>query len=585
MQISVINTTPPAQIPEIFFIDKCLELLYHGTIETYRLQLHNPRTALNELVNIARSRNHGEISNDDHVKLMAEEVQFFFRSETFLNLEGISKPYLDKVLKEKFPSEVFYLSNLILSKNSDYITNLFILITSKIAELNLDAALNAGKLLVLGDLASYFLIELRERGYSKRYLHKFITEIFYTNVATDFGARMAILQSLINNPLNNYQIIVGFKLSAAMAGQLIILDPILQKMTSSSIRAVVRRTNNRVRSYFSSKPQLQFYSLTVNALDYYKASYLVRKELQLTLDVLFMGYTNGEFDVEPACVVIGNTNPRKASIQHLDFHLEGHFKSEQSLYDAFSANIGLMKTKPVALDTINKIESALRYLRSGSEVNEIENKLLNYWIAVEYFFSGASASANKVARARKYFKKIHAITYFKRLLVDFHASIKLYGVQGLIPTFAEDMEYLKVLSNFDLISANIATPALAARASQLKKRLILKKAISDSIVAHANKLEWNLMRIYRRRNSIVHSAKSENDILDLASHLKYYLVFIINSAINFINTNPIDLNMDGKISLDDFFNLRHAEYESLILDPDLNVDKLLQYQNPLEYLT
>lgn len=585
MQISVINTIPPAIIPELFFVDKCLELLYHGTIESYRLQLHNPKTALKELVDIARSRNNGEITNDEHLKLMIAEIDSIFKKETYLNLSNLSNGYRNVVLRNKTVKDVFYMANLILKNNEDYANHLFDQIVAQIAALNVDPQITAEKFKALNELTAYFLIELREKGYSKRYLHKFITEIFFTSTATTFSHRMDIFRGLIGRIESDFQVIIGFKLAAGMAAQVVILDPKLQKLNSGAIGRIVRTTNSRVRDYFTARRPLTFYSLTVRSLDYYQASFLVRRELQSTLDVLFMGYTNDHVNVDPLCVVIGPQNPAKASIQNLDFDLEGHFKGEQALYNIFATNISQMKSRIVSLDTVNKIESALRYLRSGSGVSEIENKLLNYWIAIEYFFSGADASANKVDRARTYFKKIHAITYFKRLLVNFHNSIKLYHLEPLIPTFAEDMEYLKDLNTFTVIAGNIATPAIAYRAHELGIRLASKDSIVTNLKDHSDKLEWNLMRIYRRRNSIVHSAKSEKDILDLTSHLKYYLVFIINSAIDFVNNNPIDMNMDGKISLDDFFLIRHVEFENLTYDPQLNVERLMSYQNPLEYLT
>ena len=585
MQISIINTVPHATIPEKFFVDKCLELLYHGTIESYRLQLHNPKTALKELVNIARSRNNGEISNDEHLKLMTAEIDSIFRKETYLDSSNLSDGYRNTVLKNKTVKDVFYMANLILKNNENYTISLFTQISGQIASLNADAYIIADKLKPLSELTAYFLIELREKGYSKRYLHKFITEIFFKSEATSFFNRMEILKGLINRTESNFKVIIGFKLAAGMAAQVVILDPNLQKLNSQEISRITRSTNLRIRDYFTARQPLTFYSLTVASLDYYQASFIVRRELQSTLDVLFMGYTNDHVNVDPLCVVMGPQDPSKASIQSLDYDLEGHFKGDQALYNIFAANISLMKTKEVSSDAINKIESALRYLRSGSGVSEIENKLLNYWIAIEYFFSGTDANTNKVERARNYFKKIHAITYFKRLLVDFHNSIKLYHLEHLIPTFAEDMEYLKDINTFTIVASNINTPAIAYRAQELVIRLSNRESIIKNLKNHSDKLEWNLMRIYRRRNSIVHSAKSEGDILDLTSHLKYYLVYIINSAIDFINHNPIDMNMDGKISLDDFFLIRHVEFENLMYDPHLDINRLMNYKNPLEYLT
>lgn len=589
MQRSVINTTPPPTYPEIFFVEKCLELLYHGTIESYRLQLHNPRTLLEEVINVTKSLSLEEITNDEHVRLVASELHDSLDKPTYLKFESVSEAQLKGVTKAQksvnYVSDIFYSANLVLHDNIDYLQRLVDAIAAEILRLNNLTVLTAPNLAELSRMASYFLIELRQAGYSKRYLHKFISQIFFKRANTTFQDRFQIISSLVTRPVEAYQVVVGFKLSAGIGAQLQILDPVLEKLDSPAIGALVHATNQKVRKFFSDNPDLVFYKVSVNAKDYYQASYHVRRELQLALDVLFMGYNNNDFNIHQACVVIGNHRPNQASVQNLDFHLDGHFRSDQALYSTFAGNISQMKARNTSPDAVSKIEAALRYLRSGSEAHEIENKLLNYWIAVEYFFSSTDARHSKVLRARDFLKKISGRTYFKRLLIDFHESIKFYGATGHIATFSDDLLYLRDLTNYDTIAAQVNIPALAFRAFELKERIKSQKVIKIGLKSHADKLERNLMRIYRHRNAIVHSAASGADLLDVTSHLKYYLVFVINSAIDFINNTPVDLNMDGRITLDDFFAVCHIEYENLLISDGLDISTLFKYKHPLEYLT
>ncbi|OOQ60870.1 hypothetical protein [Mucilaginibacter pedocola] len=585
MQISKINTTPAPQIAEIFFVEKCLELLHHSTIESYRLPLHNPKTILKEIIQVTKSLNLEEITNVEHITLLSDEIQALFEKETYLKFNRISTKYFNSILKKKDPNEIFYTVNLVIEENKNYSSDLFDLITAEITRLNSLGTILINELAKLNQLIPFFLIELRDRGYSKRYIYKFINQIFYSKSITNFPSRLNIIKSLINRAPENFDVVIGFKLNPGIGAQLVILDPVLKKLDSISIKAIIKKTNTRIREYFSDNPKLVFYIVPVKALDYYQASYLVRKELQLALDVLFMGYNNDDFNIHQICVVIGSERSHLASLQNLDFQLEGHFRSEQILYDTFSNKISSIKTKNVSTDTINKIEAALRYLRSGSEAKEIENKLLNFWIAIEYFFSSRDAKHSKVKRARDYMKKIHAVTYFKRLLIDFHKNIQLYNLTDLIPAYASNLDYLKDIANFNLIRNNISTPGIAWRAHELQTRIKDKSAINTNLIRHAQKLEWNLLRIYRQRNAIVHAANNNYDMLDITSHLKYYLVFLINSIIDFINETPTDLNMDGKLSLDDFFLLKHIEFDNLILDVTGDVAKLLSQKHPLEYLS
>jgi hypothetical protein len=301
--------------------------------------------------------------------------------------------------------------------------------------------------------------------------------------------------------------------------------------------------------------------------------------------LLFMGFSSEEFSINPKCVVIGSIYPHLAGVLNLDFQLEGYFNSDQSLYKEFSQRVADLKTKNVSSDAIIKIDAALRYLRLGSDVKEIGNKLLNYWIGMEYFFSSSNAKKSKTKRMREYFRKLDGKIYYKRLLIDFHKNIKLFGIETTLNNYSDDLAYLNDESNFAIIEANTASPLLSYRASRLKQLIFKRQKLVQDLQRHAARIEWNILRIYRMRNAVVHSAKNNRDLLDITSHLRHYLIFVINFAIDFFNNSPHDINMDGRISLDDFFLVNQSEFDNLLMDTNTNVTKIISFRNPIEFLS
>lgn len=570
---------------ELFFIERSQELLSSESIETYRLPLHNPKTILRELAMVIKGFHSGEIPKDDYAKLLADEVSTIYKSETYINFKSIGLKSLNAALKNYFLPEIFYSATLILEENKDYVQTLTTQLRTTITYLNGQPAFDPNDLEELNQVIKFFLIELHNLGYSKQYLHRFITGIFNHPDAGTFQDRLSIIESLITRDLESFRIIVGFVIKPVIVEQLEILDPELKKVDASRISDIIKETNSKVRQFFSNHPDNTFYEVEIKDRDYYSASNQVRKNLQLVLDVLHMGYSGEEFSLNSKCIVIGAVQPKRASIHNLSYQLDGFFKNDQHLYKQFSERIKSIKEKDLAPETLNRIESALRYLRLGSHVKELENKLLNYWIGMEYFFASNDAKHSKTLRMREYFKRIHGKIYIKRLLLDFHQSINNFGLNGLVQNYNDDLAYLTIEANFQAIEANVASPALSFRAFSLRKKLFNRKALSDDLKRHVLKLEWNLVRIYRIRNSIVHSAAVDANILDVTSHLRYYLIFAINSAIDYFNNAPIDVNQDGKYNLEDYFLINKVELDNLIVDDTLSVSRLLDIRNPIEFLS
>lgn len=94
--------------------------------------------------------------------------------------------------------------------------------------------------------------------------------------------------------------------------------------------------------------------------------------------------------------------------------------------------------------------------------------------------------------------------------------------------------------------------ARKARKFEQRRNLFLYYKV-ESIKKHQENLKWNLTRLYRIRNEIVHNAAIKNGIYVNIAHMKYYLTFILNSILDFMANTPIDVNNDNRITIEDFF--------------------------------
>lgn len=93
---------------EKFFIEKSIELLYRGSIDSYRIKLHNPITILNELKYCLKGFDKNRIKHFAAIKgdrkfgksLTDEVITLLELEPSYLSFNGISKDYLKTVSRQ-----------------------------------------------------------------------------------------------------------------------------------------------------------------------------------------------------------------------------------------------------------------------------------------------------------------------------------------------------------------------------------------------------------------------------------------------------------------------------------------------------
>lgn len=221
-------------------------------------------------------------------------------------------------------------------------------------------------------------------------------------------------------------------------------------------------------------------------------------------------------------------------------------------------NIAAMKVKNlfVTLDltpnTIHRISRAIDLHSISLTTEQIENKLLNIWTALETLIPKDVESGNdRIIQIINALVPFQTINYIKKLIeqvgsdfwhFDKENSKKI--LNSVVLTHKED--------SFTTLSALIMTseneekrkeiyalldtyPFLRFRLFTLNKTLSSGKEIKKLLENHRQKVEWQIRRIYRVRNLIVHSGKmpSYTNILveNLHNYFDDFLNYIIDNAI------------------------------------------------------
>lgn len=106
-------------------------------------------------------------------------------------------------------------------------------------------------------------------------------------------------------------------------------------------------------------------------------------------------------------------------------------------------------------------------------------------------------------------------------------------------------------------------PLLRSRIFMTANEMFISaESVSKSLALHKQKITWQIARIYRMRNFIVHTGKTMPFIGDLVEHLHNYLDYVINYIVCKVENDEAifdikDIMMEIKID-----NELHATYLS-----------------------
>lgn len=554
---------------ERLFIDKSIESLYKNTIDSYRLKLHNPKTLVEELITVTQSSINGILTNNDYVNYTSKELKKLLdENNDELRFTSINKQHYSKILSKAERNNyrlIIQSSKLILKDNQNYLINIFTKLTEIIKSYadylddnrNIDVDKkncfdNCKKTIVV--LVDFLYIELINKGFTKQYLYRIIQSIFIHNPQYNtFEENFDLYKNIIEKQDETYTVIFSISDTSFSFKEFSKIDE-SYTLLSKKDKSILKRTIPEESYDFIERNNKKILlSIRLNTKDYFKAVQHAVNRLSKDLDIFHLGYSNKHYTVDSHCLVVGEKERSKASLIPTNFQIDGYFKSNSLVFNSLLSKIQKLKEKNIDEESFDKILSAIRYYRTGSESLELETKFLNYWIGLEFIFTSFLTEEKTIDRIRHYFPQCHSLIYVKRNLYDYHKTLERLNISRHIPDYDDTFKYLLNHENYQLIIDTTDNQLLKFRTQYYKKWFEEPNKITDVLKKHQDNLIWNITRLYRIRNEIVHNAAIKNGIYTHVSHLKYYLSFMLNSILNFMAESSVDVDNDGKVTIDDYF--------------------------------
>lgn len=538
-----------------FFIDKIQESILTKTIDTYRLPIHNPLTLLKEFVGVSKQFSLNKIKRKEYVKTLQYEVkEVLAREQEELDFRHLSIPYIDSVFKGDDYLKAAMVARLIIGFNTNYTQKLIRSVEEKVEPESGDISY-----LSFSKTIEYLLIQLISDGFSSDYVQKYLSVIFRAFKDMTFSERFDKFKELFGRKSENFTVLsCVYSRSKSITAFQKVIGPkfrIVSKKDKAKLKNL--KLNEDIQEYLHQKKPVLISK--VECKDYYVARNVARSDLGQLVDRLSIVVPTHRFNSSSNIAIIGSKEPGRSKLYGPTF-IEGSVRSiHRGSYEAYWRNLDRITTEGVLAATeVDKIKSALRYLRIGDQQTEPHVSLINYWIALESLYSVYDNSSTVIERIRTLLPAAHSSIYIQRLLANFlDDAVRL----RLMDSDVEEC----LLDELVKATTGDSVPKLVSlRAGHIFNIVSKKKDGKAELQRHSNRLEWNLMRIYRLRNEITHAGEHSSEIRKTVSHLRYYVKFSISAISEFYSTYRLDLDGDGILTIEDALRSYSIEYSNLL---------------------
>lgn len=562
---------------QLFFKRRMVELTDSHTLDSYRVRTNNSLTILRELSNILRSWVDGNVKRFETVEYCIEECMLLLNNDQHIsnagNMKSVflyaledyakkSKEKKDEPVIEISKKIIFWVDEIYNANDSGYLGNLLNAIRATVMT---EEVFSDGEFMPrfysFDSLLSSFACELLRRGYSKVFLYKYFKTMLVNRNQLPFDTSFnSMFEMFMNHNNYTYKVIIKLNFNTKDAAD------IACEYLDSLVKRIPEETGgiDKLPNYYrTGRGNVRFFIKDIDALDPHSAAIKADDELQYQLDSQQEHIKDIKLPSRALVLQEEGDNYRIMTEQFFILDTGGEFMryEENQLHQKLG---NIRNNANIEKDVIDRLMASLRHLRIGDGQTDIDQQFINYWIALEFIFSSSSRSDNTYQRIKEHLISILSTCYLKRNL--------LYIKKWLCKTnlVNEEDDIIGIINNDQFVNG-LDNILLKYRMKRMKSHIREKDSIKKYVDMHRSNLLQHLSRIYRLRNELVHEAAIKQDIVNIASNLRFYLVFVINQMVGFFSDE--EYNGSRKTMLKFFWNY---EKHNILISKSQDVDEKLQ---------
>lgn len=515
-----------------YFFNRSFEVLHRRTFDSYRLMLNNPYIIFEEL----------HVSLEKYKK---KKIKHFDPTITEIGVECIelinSNHLKDLIKFDPFSkSQILELLNnsCIKQKNDNRIRSLMLMAKSVISQ-NKDfkgTIINRLKLLLnnhdetnwqeINALTGWLYSQLVFMGFSRYFIELRLRKcgdlIFKGGKTIDDA--FDEFNKWFSNKEEEYS--VYFKVKKNPAQKLKFTSSLISEKTK--LLKVLEDSPHLSTKFKEKDSDETFLQLKIESHDFWAAIHQAYQIVSESLEINALHNSDNKLLIESQAVAVHNKS-NKFRADTIIQTIDGFYEHNEKEFERFVSNLKKIDSSTAK----EKILSAIRFYKLGTEAVELEHKILNYWIGFEQLFSAVDSKEDSINRMKTFFTSLNLSYYFQRRVSYLIAALKRNNITYKGKEI--DQSIFK-LTDFD-------SSLLSGKNPLLMNRLIMyfefnkDKEIRKYIEVHNKRLNQHLTRIYRVRNELVHEGKTTLQLNLIVGHLRHYLLFSIEQITNEISEN------------------------------------------------
>ena len=534
---------------QLFFILRWQELFDLETYHSWRVRTSSVKTILNELI----------IGLE-----MAKTVPNSYTSLDFLLDEALEIAKTDIIVKEYYPLISFQINNLktLFDENKnekkrdlELIERYIGLISAQLSNYKkylvkyLKQYLQTPKTNFKNDLygvAMSLAIELSYQSFSHIFLKEKI-EILQNKNNGDFSKRLDIFISTVDCEKKDFTVYFPIRIS-------------LKDIASKKVEGVSFLNSNDLPGGLLEKFALfkkeysgfHFAQVSNKAVDPYGAYEHARRKVERALASIRLFHFEGDADLITDAI-IKNDEEQIVSIDYFKIYNNYLHNTKKPLtkVEELSNVIDNLKSRDK-----ERISAVLQYHRLAMAAHTDEARLVNLWVALECLVRvpGKTIISNVCDLVIPSLATQHMHGVIRGLAIDLrhawrspqakilHDSIGIDSdnprdipLDKLITWLVQTDEREEIKCLYKLVTNN---PLGVYRLDRIQKKYLKDYEIfCELLKKHSKHLKWQIMRIYRTRNLLVHWGQYSPSLEQLTQHLHSYLITTLQNILRDLTWN------------------------------------------------
>ena len=518
----------------LFFAQRMDELLFHHSTDSYRYPVLSIIGLCDEYICVYKDIEDGLI-NEKNLSHIVDEIAALLKEDS-VAINILSSKYKDRFVKsiglwnkhQTYENILFVRRKL---GGNKYYYHVVELLRSNIRK-------NSEKRLV--DKYAGILIRLLiDAGYNETYIYGCLHDVFFHQLVNSTDS-FDVFISKFTFGLKKYDVYIGYSYDLSQ------LVPLFQRMKAENVViSCVDLTNlpTGIRAK-GQKTILKFEN--VQGLDVYSAYEFVRTISRFIINA-YGYYSHIKNGIKEYGQVVDENN-RIQTISNQDLL---KYRVSSLSHEELQTNAeGLLNVLFSTYQNMDEISRITAIHNSAICSENTSDSLLSLWSIAESL--SGDMDADKIVRVKESMLPFLKSTYIEKLVntcmmdirrwnQDFFYRIKEESSceDDLEATFAflvlEEMDEMRK----KLYELTELFPLLRYRVYFLNAQLQNSKGFTALILAHKNRVEWQLHRIYRARNYIIHDGRrGDKHNSELVINLHSYIDIMFTKIIELLSQSP-----------------------------------------------